>query len=211
MCPSTDDAAPFDHGADDPDPDDVAAEAIEDELIESGLAASTPDARHALVEIPFATLTVVSDGTAITGIYFDPHTHRPDPSTFGPQVDAETDAVLGLAARQLAEYFAGSRTEFELPLSTDGNEFQERVWDRLRHIPHGDTITYGEIAAELGDVGMAQAVGGAVGRNPISIVVPCHRVVGSTGKLTGYAGGVERKAALLELEEPESTREQRLF
>ena len=206
MCPSTDDPV------DDP-VDEVAADLLAD--LDDDLGDHVPDelvsVRHALIDTRLGTLTIVSDGTAVTGIYFDPHVHRPDPSTFGPVVDADQDAVLGLAARQLGEYLAGDRTEFELPLATDGNEFQERVWARLRTIPYGETVTYGSIAAELGDAGMAQAVGNAVGRNPISIVVPCHRVVGSTGKLTGYAGGVDRKADLLELEEPPSARAQRLF
>ena len=195
-------------GAEDPladDTDDL------DDTTPIGEALEPLSARHALIETSLGTLTVVSDGTAVTGIYFDGHAHRPDASTFGPEVVADQDVVLGLAERQLGEYFAGERTEFELPLATDGNEFQERVWDRLRAIPHGETVTYGQIAADLGDVTMAQAVGNAVGRNPISIVVPCHRVVGSTGKLTGYAGGLERKTALLELEEPPETKAQRLF
>ncbi len=183
----------------------------DDDTVAIGEPLEVRSARHALIDTELGTLTVVSDGTAVTGIYFDPHVHRPDASTFGPEVVADQDAVLGLAERQLREYLAGDRTEFELPLATDGNEFQERVWDRLRAIPYGRTVTYGAIAAELGDVTMAQAVGNAVGRNPISIVVPCHRVVGSTGKLTGYAGGLERKTALLDLEEPPEAKAQRLF
>ena len=192
-------------------PIDTSLDAVGEPELPDEIELAPPSARHAVSDTRLGAITIVSDGTAVTGIYFDPHTHRPDSSTFGPQVDADQDAVLGLAARQLEEYLAGARTEFEIPLSTDGNEFQERVWDRLRAIPHGRTVTYGAIAAELGDPGLAQAVGGAVGRNPISIVVPCHRVVGSTGKLTGYAGGVDRKAALLELEELPEAREQRLF
>ena len=203
MCPAADDPTVLD------DPNDPAGDVDDTTPIDEPIEAVS--ARHALIETTLGTLTVVSDGTAVTGVYFDPHVHRPDVATFGPEVVADQDAVLGLAARQLQEYLAGDRTEFELPLSTDGNEFQERVWDRLRAIPYGRTVTYGQIAAELGDVTMAQAVGNAVGRNPISIVVPCHRVVGATGKLTGYAGGLERKTALLELEEPPESWAQRLF
>ncbi len=205
MCPSADDPTVLDGSDGLDDTDDADDTSPIDEPLEAR------SARHALVGSPLGTLTVVSDGTAITGIYFEGHAHRPDPSTFGPEVVADQDPVLGLAARQLGEYFAGERTDFELPLATDGNEFQERVWDRLRTIPHGETVTYGAIAADLGDVTMAQAVGHAVGRNPICIVVPCHRVVGASGNLTGYAGGVERKAELLRLEEPPEAKAQRLF
>ncbi len=209
MCPTADDPTVLDEPDDPLALDDPTADDDDTAPIDEPLEAIS--SRHALIETTLGTLTIVSDGTAVTGIYFDPHAHRPDVATFGPQVVADQDAVLGLAARQLQEYLAGERTEFELPLSTDGNEFQERVWDRLRAIPFGETVTYGQIAAELGDVTMAQAVGNAVGRNPISIVVPCHRVVGATGKLTGYAGGLERKTALLDLEEPPEARAQRLF
>ncbi|MDQ2677986.1 MAG: hypothetical protein M3Y51_04530, partial [Actinomycetota bacterium] len=145
MCPTADDPTVLDEpddpaGLDDPlaldDPTADDDTAPIDEPLEA------ISSRHALIETTLGTLTVVSDGTAVTGIYFDPHTHRPDVATFGPQVVADQDAVLGLAARQLQEYLAGERTEFELPLSTDGNEFQERVWDRLRAIPFGETVTY---------------------------------------------------------------------
>ncbi len=209
MCPTADDPTVLD-GPDDAN-DDTGPIDETDDTAPIGEALEPRSARHALVETTLGTLTVVTDGTAVTGIYFDGHAHRPDVSTFGPEVVADQDAVLGLAERQLDEYLDGERTEFELPLATDGNEFQERVWDRLRAIPYGETVTYGQIAADLGDVTLAQAVGNAVGRNPISIVVPCHRVVGSTGKLTGYAGGLERKTALLDLEEPPEARAQRLF
>jgi methylated-DNA-[protein]-cysteine S-methyltransferase len=102
--------------------------------------------------------------------------------------------------RQLQEYFAGNRRDFDLPLDPVGTEFQQQVWHVLRTIPYGETISYGEQARRLGDVNKSRAVGAANGRNPISIIVPCHRVVGSTGKLTGFAGGLDTKAWLLQHE-----------
>ncbi|MFD1859783.1 methylated-DNA--[protein]-cysteine S-methyltransferase [Aeromicrobium camelliae] len=113
------------------------------------------------------------------------------------------DLLLDCAEAQLREYFAGERREFDLPLANDGTEFQQKVWNALRSIPYGQTATYGEIAARLGYTpGISRAVGAANGANPIPIVVPCHRVIGADGTLTGYAGGVERKRVLLELEQP---------
>ncbi len=112
----------------------------------------------------------------------------------------ETPPILRRAAAQLAEYFAGTRPRFDLPLATVGTEFQRRVWAATSAIPFGETATYGEIARKIGVPNGSRAVGGALNRNPICIVVPCHRVVGSSGKLTGYDGGVDRKALLLNLE-----------
>lgn len=118
----------------------------------------------------------------------------------------ETPPILRRAAAQLAEYFAGTRTRFDLPLAPVGTEFQRRVWVATSAIKFGETATYGEIARKIGAPNAARAVGGALNRNPICIVVPCHRVVGSSGKLTGYDGGVDRKAFLLNLERPEPPR-----
>lgn len=112
----------------------------------------------------------------------------------------ETPPILRRAAAQLAEYFAGTRTRFDLPLASVGTEFQRRVWAATSAITFGETATYGEIARKIGVPNGSRAVGGALNRNPICIVVPCHRVVGSSGKLTGYDGGVDRKAFLLNLE-----------
>ncbi len=111
-----------------------------------------------------------------------------------PERDATAAAI---AAGQLREYFAGNRVHFNLPLAPAGTPFRQRVWRLLLEIPHGETVTYGEIAARLGAPDSARAVGGAVGRNPLAVVVPCHRVVGADGTLTGYAGGLERKRWLL--------------
>ena len=109
----------------------------------------------------------------------------------------DADAVLAAAVEQLREYFAGERREFDLPLDPVGTAFQQQAWHVLRTIPFGHTITYGEQARRLGDARKSRAVGAANGRNPISIVVPCHRVVGSTGRLTGFAGGLDVKQWLL--------------
>jgi methylated-DNA-[protein]-cysteine S-methyltransferase len=110
------------------------------------------------------------------------------------------DGVLAEARAQLSAYFAGERTTFDLPLAPVGTPFQQRVWGELRRIPYAETVSYGELANRLGSPGASRAVGLANGRNPIAIVVPCHRVIGADGTLTGYAGGLERKRALLDLE-----------
>jgi len=153
-------------------------------------------ATHTLVESPIGALTLVAEDGALTGLYFPHHWYLPDPATFGPRVEHGFDEVRA----QLAEYFAGQRRRFDLPLRATGDEFQLRVWALLERIEPGRTTTYGELAAELGDPRLAREVGAAVGRNPLSIVVPCHRVLGKGGKLTGYAGGLARKRFLLELE-----------
>jgi methylated-DNA-[protein]-cysteine S-methyltransferase len=158
--------------------------------------------RHAVIESPLGALTVVASGDTLTGVYFRHHWHPPTAEALGPRVEPAVDELLGRAARQLNEYLAGKRTEFDLPVALTGDPRRKRVWDLLAGIGYGQTITYGELAAELGDGTTAYEVGQAVGRNPVSIVVPCHRVVGKDGALTGYAGGLKRKRFLLELEEP---------
>ena len=123
----------------------------------------------------------------------------------------ESDPVIGAAARQIRAYLLGERREFDLEIRTGSDEFAERVWDLLRRIPYGGTTTYGELAHQLGDRRRAQAVGQAIGHNPLSIVIPCHRVRGADGNLRGFAGGLDRKRALLALEEPDQARAERLF
>ena len=167
--------------------------------------------RHATIDSPLGELTLVAEGDSLTGVYFRHHWHRPAEDTFGPQVDAESDALLSRAQAELTDYLTGSRTEFDLPIAMRGDELQHRVWKMLATIPYGETVTYGELAAALADSTTAQEVGQAVGRNPLSIVLPCHRVVGKNGQLTGYAGGLKRKQFLLELEEPVEAKEARLF
>lgn len=158
------------------------------------------ETRHTIIPTPLGAITLVAAGHALTGVYFSGHWYKPQAQSFGARVVAASDALLSDAARQLQEYLAGERVAFDLPTATRGDAFQERVWAALREIPYGETITYGELARTLGGGALPHEVGQAVGRNPLSIIVPCHRVVGKGGKLTGYAGGLERKRTLLELE-----------
>jgi methylated-DNA-[protein]-cysteine S-methyltransferase len=151
---------------------------------------------HTIIDSPLGDLTVVAGADHIVGLYFAHHWYRPHTSTFGTRRD---DGFADVHT-QLDEYFAGARQEFDLPLRAQGNEFQQRVWERLADIPYGRTTTYGELARDLGDVALARDVGAAVGRNPLSVLVPCHRVIGKDGRLTGYAGGLHRKRELLDLE-----------
>src|SRR4051812_11650985 len=172
---------------------------------------------------PLGELTLIAEDGALSGIYFPRHRYGPavgGPEAYGEPGVVEAEVVeagilevgiFEVAGRQLAEYFDGSRTEFDLPTHTHGDTFSEQVWAELRQIPYGNTTTYGTLAARLGDPSLAQAVGQAVGHNPLSIVVPCHRVVGWDGRLTGYAGGLDRKRFLLELEEPPELKSARLF
>lgn len=150
-------------------------------------------------ESPIGLLTLVSNGESLVGLYFPNHRGEPGAVRSGWVQDA-TYPVLGDAARQLDEYFAGDRTEFNLPLRPAGTEFQLKVWDQLCRIPFGQTIAYGELAKRVGNDNASRAVGMANGRNPISIIIPCHRVIGADGSLTGFGGGVEVKQKLLELE-----------
>jgi methylated-DNA-[protein]-cysteine S-methyltransferase len=163
--------------------------------------------QHTIVDSPVGPLTLVGDGTALIGLYFDGHRRTPRLADPGPRVDAGFDA----AVRQLGEYFAGTRRAFDLDLAPRGSAFEKQVWALLTKIPYGQTRTYGQLAAEIGDPGAAQAVGNANGWNPISIIVPCHLVVCTSGSLTGYAGGLNRKRFLLSLEEPAAAEDGRLF
>lgn len=164
--------------------------------------------RHLVTASPVGELTLVADDDGLVAVLW-PDDRRPVVDDLGPA--APTDAVLVATARQLDEYFAGTRREFDLPLAPRGEPFQQRVWALLRDIPYGETRTYGELARALGQPGAAQAVGAANGANPLSIVVPCHRVVGSDGSLTGFAGGLAAKRHLLTLEEPPADDAGRLF
>lgn len=152
---------------------------------------------HTLIDSPCGPLTLVATDGLLSGIYMTDQRHRPPQETFGDLDDAPfTEAV-----RQLAEYFAGERTDFDaLPLHLSGTPFQRRVWEELRAIPYGETLSYGQLADAIGQPSAARAVGLANGKNPISIIVPCHRVIGSTGSLTGYGGGLARKRQLLDFE-----------
>lgn len=168
--------------------------------------------RHALVDTAtLGQLTIRSDGAAITGVYFENHWYLPSVEALGEQVHPDDDDIIAEAAVQVADYLAHRRTRFTVPMRTAGDPFRESVWRMLRDIPFGETTTYGAIARSLGNRSLAQAVGQAVGHNPISILIPCHRVIGATGKLTGFAGGVERKMRLLEVEEAPERSLERLF
>jgi len=167
--------------------------------------------RHAILETSLGPITIVATDEAITGLYFQHHIRRPAEETFGVRVEHDDDRLLGEAARQLDEYLAGTRREFDLPVDAAGDEFQRAVWVVACEIARGHTRTYGDIAAELGDRRYAQDVGKALGANPICVIIPCHRVVAADGSLTGYAGGLKRKRALLELEAPIAETAGRLF
>jgi methylated-DNA-[protein]-cysteine S-methyltransferase len=149
-----------------------------------------------MIDTPLGELTLVAEDGSLSGVYYPGHWTRPDRTAFGARSAHGFEAT----AHQLAEYLGGERTTFDLETSRGGEPFQRRVWDLLEQIPYGQTTTYGDLARDLGDLQLARAVGRAVGANPLSLVVPCHRVVGRNGSLTGYAGGLERKRALLDLE-----------
>ena len=160
--------------------------------------------RHRVIATPLGRYILAADGEAITGIWREGQQHFPSAARLGESA-ADDDAVLARAGEQLLAYLRGEREHFDLPIAPVGTSFQQRVWERLRQIPRGETTTYGHIARDLGAPRAAQAVGAAVGANPISIVVPCHRVLGASGAITGYAGGLETKRALLALEGVEVT------
>jgi methylated-DNA-[protein]-cysteine S-methyltransferase len=162
---------------------------------------------HTTIDSPVGELTLVARDGSLTGVYFPHHWYRPDPATFGDR----DETGFGEAERQLAEYFAGDRERFDLPLGPRGDAFQHRVWELINRIPYGQTATYSDLAEELGEGTLAKDVGAAVGRNPLSVIVPCHRVVGKDGSLTGYAGGLARKRFLLDLEEPAAANSGKLF
>nr|BFD81741.1 methylated-DNA--[protein]-cysteine S-methyltransferase [Streptomyces sp. Xyl84] len=153
--------------------------------------------QHTVIDSPYGPLTLVAEDGVLCGLYMTDQRHRPAQETFGePQ-----DGAFAEAAEQLDAYFAGRRTEFTLPLRLTGTPFQRRVWEQLRAIPYGETRTYGELAHALGNPQASRAVGLANGKNPIGIIVPCHRVIGANGSLTGYGGGLARKRRLLHFEQ----------
>jgi len=147
---------------------------------------------------PLGRIIVAAGDDKLLGVWFDGQRHQPDTASWPVISD---HPVLQQAEAQLTEYFAGQRTSFELPLDLGtGTSFQQAVWRALLKIPYGVTRSYGALSADIGKPAAQRALGAAVGRNPFSIIVPCHRVLGSDGALTGYAGGLERKTALLQLE-----------
>ena len=149
------------------------------------------------IATPLGALTLEASALGLSAARFDAQAHHPGASA--APVDPE-QPHLARAAREFAEYFAGQRRQFTVALDPQGTPFQQRVWQALLAIPWGALSSYGRIAGELGLPRAARAVGAAVGRNPVAVIVPCHRVVGADGSLTGYAGGLPRKTALLQLE-----------
>ena len=165
---------------------------------------------HRTIPSPLGDLVLTATETGLTGVYFPTSRHHlavrspspvsPHPLTPSPVGRGGTNDLLNRVEAQLKEYFAGKRTTFDLPLEPSGTDFQLSVWELLRKIPYGVTTSYGELARRLGEPKASRAVGAANGANPIPIIVPCHRVVGSKGELTGFGGGIERKRWLLEHE-----------
>jgi methylated-DNA-[protein]-cysteine S-methyltransferase len=162
--------------------------------------ATTTSTRHIIIESPLGPLTLVREDDGLTGLYFRGHWTRPDRSAFGPRVGQSDDHGFDEAVAQLAEYLAGRRREFDLPLIPHGSAEAHAVWRLIAEIPYGGTTTYGTLASQLGSQATPRDVGWYVAHNPLSILIPCHRVVGADGSLTGYAGGLKRKRHLLELE-----------
>ncbi|MFC3574316.1 methylated-DNA--[protein]-cysteine S-methyltransferase [Streptomyces yaanensis] len=152
--------------------------------------------QHTVLDSPYGPLTLVATDGVLSGLYMTGQRHRPPEETFGER----DDRPFGEAADQLEAYFTGELKEFTVELRLDGTPFQRSVWEQLRLIPYGETRSYGELADALGNPGASRAVGLANGKNPIGIIVPCHRVVGANGGLTGYGGGLDRKKRLLDFE-----------
>ncbi|MGD8112747.1 methylated-DNA--[protein]-cysteine S-methyltransferase [Vibrio sp. TRT 17S01] len=151
---------------------------------------------YTIISTPLGKLTLQASDEGITGTWFETHTTKPE--QLG--IESPSHFVLQQAAKELTEYFAGKRTTFEVAVAASGTDFQRKVWQALRTIPYGQTWSYQQLAEAIDNPKAVRAVGLANGKNPVSIIVPCHRVIGKNGKLTGYAGGVERKEALLKLE-----------
>lgn len=169
---------------------------------------------YAQMESPLGRLRISATERGLAGLHMENHAHQRPGTPEGVEVrGAEIRGDIAQARDELREYFAGTRRGFTVPLDPFGTDFQHRVWTLLRSIPFGTTRSYGQLAAELGDPHLTRAVGTANGRNPLSIIVPCHRVIGADGALTGYAGGIERKLFLLRLEGvlPPAANQQSLF
>ncbi|WP_103500387.1 MULTISPECIES: methylated-DNA--[protein]-cysteine S-methyltransferase [unclassified Streptomyces] len=160
---------------------------------------------HTVTDSPYGPLTLVAEDGRLVGLYMERQLYRPSEELFG----APDTRPFHRAREQLEEYFAGRRTVFDLPLGLRGTPFQRTVWEALLEIPYGWTVSYGQLAERIGRPTAARAVGLANGRNPIGVIIPCHRVVGARGDLTGYGGGVARKRRLLELERAGSVRPER--
>ncbi len=156
---------------------------------------------HTVIDSPIGPLTLIAQEGRLAGVHMEITRYEPDATSLGAAVTADADAVLAAAASQLGSYFRGDLTGFHLPLALEGTPFQRSVWTGLLAIPYGETISYGELARRIGQPSASRAVGLANGRNPVAIIVPCHRVIGADGSLTGYGGGMDRKRYLLALEQ----------
>lgn len=163
---------------------------------ETGQTKQTKQTLYTTMDSPIGELLLVGDGETLNGLYMqDGRKPKRTAVDWSESAGSFTDVK-----RQLDEYFAGERTSFDVTLAPEGAPFEREVWHALEEIPYGETVSYGEIARRVGQPTAARAVGTANGRNPISVIVPCHRVIGANGSLTGYGGGLERKRLLLELE-----------
>ncbi len=160
------------------------------------MIATAPATTTTTVDSPVGPLTLTARDGSLSSLHMQDQRHAPARSPESQRDDRAFEEVVA----QLQAYFAGELTHFDLPLTMDGTAFQRRVWAALRQIPYGQTISYGELAQWVGSPGAARAVGLANGRNPIGIIVPCHRVIGADGSMTGYGGGLQRKVWLLEHE-----------
>ncbi len=160
---------------------------------------------YAVMDSPIGKLTLVNTDSTLCALYMEDHARRPENSALGER----SATGFEQAVEELNEYFRGERSHFTVVAEAPGTAFQQQVWKLLREIPYGETRTYAQLADAVGDRKAIRAVGTANGRNPLSIIVPCHRVVGSDGSLTGFAGGLERKEYLLGLENP--SRQKALF
>ncbi len=156
---------------------------------------------HTAIDSPIGPLTLIAEDGRLAGVHMEITRYEPAAGELGQAVTGDSEPVLAAAARQLDAYFDGELTDFDLPLSLAGSRFQRSVWAALRDIPYGETISYGGLARRIGQPSASRAVGLANGRNPVSIVIPCHRVIGADGSLTGYGGGMDRKRFLLALEQ----------
>jgi len=156
---------------------------------------------HAVIDSPIGRLTLIAQDRRLAGVHMEITRYEPAPAALGAAVASDSCPVLAAAASQLERYFRGELTSFDLPLALEGTQFQRCVWAALQSIPYGETISYGELARRIGQPSASRAVGLANGRNPVAIVVPCHRVIGANGSLTGYGGGMARKRFLLALEQ----------
>jgi len=162
-------------------------------------ATAIPARTHVIIGSPVGPLTLVAADRSLTALYLADQRHAPDRAALGLPGDPAAEPFTAAAA-QLTAYFDGQLATFDLPLEPAGTQFQRRVWAALRDIPYGQTASYGQLALRIGQPAASRAVGLANGRNPIAIIIPCHRVIGSDGSLTGYGGGLERKRCLLDLE-----------